>query len=42
MLALYMAVVSHLDYQYYKAAGQQRGSTVKEELPAHSRSDECV
>lgn len=38
VLSVYTTIVSYLDYRYYKAKGQQRGSTVKEELPLHSRS----
>ncbi|OQD98925.1 hypothetical protein PENSOL_c008G10525 [Penicillium solitum] len=39
LLSVYTTVVSYLDYRYYKAKGQHRGSTVKEELPLHSRSE---
>lgn len=38
-LSVYTTIVSYLDYRYYKAQGQHRGSTVKEELPLHSRSE---
>ncbi|KAJ5850502.1 hypothetical protein N7455_010358 [Penicillium solitum] len=39
LLSVYTTVVSYLDYRYYKAKGQHRGSTVKEELPLHNRSE---
>ncbi|CRL29046.1 unnamed protein product [Penicillium camemberti] len=38
-LSVYTTIVSYLDYRYYKVQGQHRGSTVKEELPLHSRSE---
>lgn len=39
LLSVYTTVVSYLDYRYYKTKGQHRGSTEKEELPLHSRSE---